>query len=432
MAKRANGEGSYIHIRPVDCSKCPDREGCKKIGNKLDKCSKRDRQDRWCYQYTVTQADGSKRVKQLYARSKKELQRRIERIQSETGQDFKLDATLGNWLDVWEKRYLANSVQGSTLEFYSYMIKYVPDWLKNLPLKKITPVMLQMFFSDLLDHGGKKGQSLSTTTVKSVRLMLGSALETALDNGFLTNNPVKKTKPPVEKKEMDKVTLDEDEIHRLLKVAESGEYYADYKKALTDDGCQYHIRCFATAIMLTLATGMRWGECFGLRITDCNFEHNTIYIHNNLQNGQLKRPKTKSSTRSIKVAANIMQRLQEWIKYQQRYARLKGDKFCKTVDDLLFTQANGKPVRYDNFRIRYFDRMRVKAMLPDSCTFHSLRHTHATTLLSKNISIRVISDRLGHSSMYATKVYLHKLPKLDQGAAEAMGDVLAPKDDSKS
>ena len=428
MAKRANGEGSYIHIRPAACSECPDRENCKKIGNPLDKCSKRDRQDRWCFQYTATQPDGSKRTKQLYARTKKELQRRVERMQAETGQDFKMAATLGAWLDVWKDRYLANTVQGSTSGFYTNMLKYVPERLRNMQLTKITPIMLQMFFSELLEHGSKKGKPLSTKTVKSVRQTLGTALEAAIDNGFLVKNPVKKTKPPVEEIVREIVILDEDEIHRLLKVAESGEYYDDYKRALKDDDCQYHIRCFAMAIRLALATGVRWGECFGLCTSDCDYDQKTIYIHNNLQDGVLKRPKTKSSVRKITVDTDTMQRLQRWGEYQKKHARLKGDKFNETMG-LLFTQANGKPVRYDNFRIRYFDKIRVKAMLPKGYTFHKIRHTHACLLLSKNISITDISYRLGHSSVYATMVYLHKLPKMDDKAADIMGDILQSKDD---
>ena len=81
---------------------------------------------------------------------------------------------------------------------------------------------------------------------------------------------------------------------------------------------------------------------------------------------------------------------------------------------------------YDNFRIRYFDRMCQKAFLPEKCTFHALRRTHATILLRKNVSARVISNRLGHSKVeFSMKAYTpQKLPDLDQKAAEVMGGVL--------
>jgi hypothetical protein len=172
MAKRANGEGSYIHIRPVDCKVCPSRTDCNKIGNLLDKCSKRDRQDRWCYQYTVTQPDGSKRIKQMYARSKKELKDRVERLQAETGQDFKLSATLGNWLDVWRDRYLKDTVRSSTARFYQNMLKYIPESLRQMQLSKIKPVMLQMLFTDLLEHGSKNGAALSVKTLQNLSHLL--------------------------------------------------------------------------------------------------------------------------------------------------------------------------------------------------------------------------------------------------------------------
>ena len=91
----------------------------------------------------------------------------------------------------------------------------------------------------------------------------------------------------------------------------------------------------------------------------------------------------------------------------------------------MFTISNGKPVRYDNFRMRCFDKLREKAKLPEGCTFHSLRHTHATQLLRKGINPKVISKRLGHSSVgFSLKVYAHVVPEMDKEAADAIAGLL--------
>lgn len=45
-------------------------------------------------------------------------------------------------------------------------------------------------------------------------------------------------------------------------------------------------------------------------------------------------------------------------------------------------------------------------------TFHRLRHTHASYLLSQDIAIQYVSERLGHSDVNITlSVYAHLLDK---------------------
>ncbi|MEE8830343.1 MAG: tyrosine-type recombinase/integrase [Leuconostoc gelidum] len=45
-------------------------------------------------------------------------------------------------------------------------------------------------------------------------------------------------------------------------------------------------------------------------------------------------------------------------------------------------------------------------------TFHELRHTHASFLLSKDIAIQYVSERLGHADVNITlSVYAHLLDK---------------------
>ena len=58
---------------------------------------------------------------------------------------------------------------------------------------------------------------------------------------------------------------------------------------------------------------------------------------------------------------------------------------------------------------------------------HSLRHFHTSTLLRAGVHLKVVSTRLGHSSVAITgDIYSHVSPGLDQGAADdfakAMGD----------
>ena len=172
---------------------------------------------------------------------------------------------------------------------------------------------------------------------------------------------------------------------------------------------------------------MRWGECFGLAWSDVNFNNRTIFIHNSLQDSILKRPKTKYSIRTITIDSDTLRKLRDWQMYQKNYSQTIGDMYKNDIG-LLFTNINGGPVNYDNFRNRCFNRMVQKAMLPLGTTFHSLRHSHATALLQNGVNVKLISERLGHSSVaFTLRVYTHVMVTMDQSASDAIGAILANK-----
>ena len=53
---------------------------------------------------------------------------------------------------------------------------------------------------------------------------------------------------------------------------------------------------------------------------------------------------------------------------------------------------------------------------------HDLRHTHATILLQENVHPKVVSERLGHSSIaFTMTVYQHVMPGMQAEAAATFG-----------
>ncbi|MBQ7416750.1 MAG: site-specific integrase [Acidaminococcaceae bacterium] len=425
MARRAWGEGTYIHVQPVKCSQCCDRFSCVIKDDKNGKCNKRDRVERWVYQYYVVGIDGKRKRKGISAKTRKNLTDRVEQLQVASGDvAVKTELILGQWLDTWSEKYLDNTVRKTTKQYYIDLVKYIPDNLRRLKLIKITPVLLQELYINLLKQGSRKhpGKGLSATTVRSVRSMLITCLESAIDNGYLQFNPAKKTRPPkLDKKEV--AYMSEDEIKKLISVADSGEYYANLDYALDNSERSYFIKEWSTLIRLTIATGLRRGEVFGLTWSDIDFENQSLYVHNNLQDAKLTVLKTKYSNRIISVDKTTMERLKGWKSYQEKYSEEFGDKFNNNLN-LIFTNSCGRPVRYDNFRIRYFDKMLKTAGLSSRITFHTLRHSHATQLLQAGINPKVISKRLGHSNVaFTLQIYTH-VPDLERESADAIAKIL--------
>ena len=97
-------------------------------------------------------------------------------------------------------------------------------------------------------------------------------------------------------------------------------------------------------------------------------------------------------------------------KVRQAKTRLrKGAKYQPL--DLVFATETGGPFHSENLATRNFRVIRDRAKLPASITPYSLRHTCATLLLLAGENPKVVSERLGHSSVVMTlDTYSHVLP----------------------
>ncbi len=91
---------------------------------------------------------------------------------------------------------------------------------------------------------------------------------------------------------------------------------------------------------------------------------------------------------------------------------------------LVFPNQLGRPMNADNLYHRGFKPLLEKAGL-SGFTFHSLRHTCATLLLSKNVHPKIVQEMLGHANVAITlDTYSHVLPGMGDQAASAMENAL--------
>jgi len=87
------------------------------------------------------------------------------------------------------------------------------------------------------------------------------------------------------------------------------------------------------------------------------------------------------------------------------------------------TRADGRPHDPNDFS-REFDR-RVKRLGLPRIRLHDLRHTWATLALTAGIHPKVVSERLGHSTIAITlDIYSHVTPTLQREAAEVVANVI--------
>ena len=98
----------------------------------------------------------------------------------------------------------------------------------------------------------------------------------------------------------------------------------------------------------------------------------------------------------------------------------------------MFHDADGGYLRLSNLAKNSFKPILARAALP-SVGLYTLRHTCATLLLLADQPAKVVSERLGHSSITLTlDTYSHVLPTMQKRAADVMGTILGAAQKAKS
>ncbi|MNY39737.1 Transposase [compost metagenome] len=91
---------------------------------------------------------------------------------------------------------------------------------------------------------------------------------------------------------------------------------------------------------------------------------------------------------------------------------------------LVFAALNGGPLRLENLTRRHFKPTLKAAELPE-IRVYDLRHTSATMLLAGGVNPKVVSERLGHSSVaFTLDRYAHVLPGMQEQAANTLQGLL--------
>jgi len=117
--------------------------------------------------------------------------------------------------------------------------------------------------------------------------------------------------------------------------------------------------------------------------------------------------------------------LSAWREAQERERDDAGDLWTET--GLVFTREDGTAWHPDRIS-KLFEEAVTASGLP-RIRLHDLRHTHATIALGASIHPKVVSDRLGHSTVsFTLDVYSHCIPALAQDAADKIAALVANAD----
>jgi integrase len=317
--------------------------------------------------------------------------------------------TLGEWLRTWLETYAVDRCQPKTLERYQQLSAYIldapegPVQLSEVDLADLSHTKIEAALYGLLKLPGKRREHISARTVRHVAGLLSVALNKAFRLELIPVNPMLRVElPAVQKK--DAHSLTPNQIRALRETCRG-----DWTFALVE---------------LALAIGARRGELLALEWTDLDWASSTLTITKSLEQTRaglrIKRPKN-AKTRSCRLPQSALVALQFLREQQTEHRRM----FAGGYQDhgLIFCQPDGNYHEPDLVSQVIVRRMRRAGITGSS--FHTLRHTHASNLLSRGVPLPAVSARLGHADANVTaRVYLHALPADDQRAADVWDAII--------
>lgn len=318
------------------------------------------------------------------------------------------DLTLRDWLDDWLIACRRRGIRDQTVHSYRSMIElYIPEALRNTPLDAIRGRDLNLLYDHLLTHGRRDGSGgLSARTVRYVHTILKRAFADALRAERMTSNPALSADPPSQRAARAPVfpVWSASELQQFLISSQDDPNYA--------------------AFHLAASTGLRRSEVLGLRWRDVNLDLQQLQVLQTVilvgSDVRIGIPKTDRSRRLVAIDEKTVSVLQA---HRERAGARFRNGDGSFPDTLIFRNHAGGPIHPTLFS-HYFQK-RVEASGLRRIRFHDLRHTHATLALQAGVHPKVISERLGHSSITITlEIYSHALPSMQREAAEAIASLL--------
>jgi integrase len=361
----------------------------------------------WCKsEYDNTRVRKSKVVT---AKSKREAERLLVDYVNECEQKYSLEGaniTFKEFSRKWIEEYAKPNLSPVTVEGYERELKNrINPALGNIILTELKPMHIIHFYNELLTMprlDGNEG-TLSGRSRNNIHRILSSMLTNAVYWQFISENPIKRVKPPKQEKHKAKF-YNEEETVKMLSCLETEEM--KYKVAV-------HIAIF---------TGMRRGEILGLEWGDIDFDKKEINLERTSvyteTNGVIEKDTKTHTARTVSIPNELCNLLKKY-RGQWLEQRMKlGDQWQGT--ERLMIQWDGKPM-FPATLSHWFGKFLKKNELPE-ITFHELRHTSATLLINLGIDVATVAKRLGHAQNSTTlNFYTHAISSADKVAAERLG-----------
>lgn len=272
----------------------------------------------------------------------------------------KLQKLISVSLNEYCERFLSYSQTihtSKTQKAYRSTLDYFKAFLGNITLNEITHSKMNDYFEQRIKNG-------SIYQARKDLICINSLFNKAIAEGHILQNPckdIKRFRLP-QKQPLFFTELEFDLLISKVK-----------KKDLKD------------LFVFAIQSGLRLGELVSLQWNQIDFQSRLLTLTN--QNHLTKSKKIRTLPLSIKALQILTER-----------ERNKNG-------DIVFTY-NRKPIN-PNYLSGIFKSYVREAKVNPNLSFHSLRHSFASWLVQRGISIFQISKLLGHCNVSVTEIYSH-------------------------
>lgn len=314
--------------------------------------------------------------------------------------------TVGQFLE----RYLdtvRSTLSPATVRDYRGVIeRYLEPEFGNMRLQDLTRTKVQQVYNAWKVKSNKSDNPLKATTIKHINRVFKSALNIAVEDGLIKENPTRRIKigKDIEPNHLDVYTVEE--IRELQKAVRG-----------TD---------MELPVALLFDCVLRRGELLGLRYSDIDFDKKEVTIQYTWAETEGKEPilktcKTESSYRKMIVSDYTISLLKRQKSIYLRNKMKYGDRFCDSKR--VICKENGEPFLPKSFTRKWARTLEKYGLR--HIKLHGTRHSAISLLLSEGVPIQMVQQRAGHQDPKITlSVYSHVARDKETLVAEKLNNVL--------
>lgn len=317
-------------------------------------------------------------------------------------------ALLADLLDDYAAMRLRKGASPNSIRSYRLFTGYVRRYLPTANARDMRSLDFIRFEDKLLLPKDEKGQGLSQNSVRNVHDFIRGAYKFFVKAGICEFNPMY---------DVDKPVLETHEA-TALNITDFKTLEAQLKPLLKPtvlDKRAYRNALNAFAAWLALRTGMRCGEVCAVRPGEVFRAAKYIHVGGTVIEERKKKPCRRDVTkgrkcRNIGITETDIAAIDAFMELRKA--------FCGDLpSDAPLITMDGSYCRPTSVS-RAFTAIAKACKMPEGFTFHDLRHTHATWLLTNGVDLKTVSERLGHADEATTlRTYAHVLPGRDAWAA---------------
>lgn len=227
--------------------------------------------------------------KWIRSKSKEGLEQKKKEIQLQIGAGLDIldNSTFGEYAEVWFNVYKKPYLRRNSADaLRNALDNHIFPYLRDVPLKKVSPMQIQMVVSSLTG----KSKSLNDKVIQILR----GVFNAAVDNNLIAKSPVPAKIKSKGVRTKEKTALTADQSKRLLDAV---------------SGTRAYLFC-----LIALQTGMRRGEICGLMWEDVDLDKQIIHVRHNAvftssQTVVSEALKTSAAVRDIPIPPTLLDTL---------------------------------------------------------------------------------------------------------------------------